>query len=515
MPCYINSENAVLWFVQAIALGAQDHLVVDAFSPADLVRRIFFAIERKKWETRRIDLWAAQPHWLTQHTDLVATESAAIHPAEIDRDHRQPDVAAAGTSGQAKQVLLVEDDHAFLNLVRDELEHDHQGGFDITHVDCLAAAVDWLEQHRCDCILLDISLPDSDWYNTLAKVRPRAGTAPVIALTWHDNILEAIEGIRQGAQDYLVKSQLSNRVLSQAVHMGLARRDRLLDLLKPQPADDDAGGPRIDYTEKRQHARYCLTKPLYTIPILPGGAPDLDHRSEGTSLDLSAGGIGFEIGEKFQLPTKKFVIGVESDDGKIHFTTVEIRRATPTARGMELGARFEEDADSLFCEENLLPQLNTESGGFRTPLSDEIMAQWAQLGVLQPTLVDRIYACPQCQGLPTFRTGCRACGSIHTTCSQLIHHFACAHVGFVVDFEQPGEMVCPKCRLRSLVVGADFEYVNGPHRCLSCDWSDTELEQVGQCLRCSYRFPAHQAAEQELIGYYVNRLDPLALIGAS
>ena len=62
------------------------------------------------------------------------------------------------------------------------------------------------------------------------------------------------------------------------------------------------------------------------------------------------------------------------------------------------------------------------------------------------------------------------------------------------------------------MVGADFEYLNGPRRCLECDWGDSELELIGECLRCGHRFAGVEAMEKEVLEYYVDRLDPLALI---
>ena len=128
-------------------------------------------------------------------------------------------------------------------------------------------------------------------------------------------------------------------------------------------------------------------------------------------------------------------------------------------------------------------------------------------------MIDRVLLCPECGGLPTFRNGCPACGSARVNSPKMIHHFACAHIGHVEDFELAGELVCPKCRTRRMVMGTDFEYLQGPYVCLDCNRSDVALQSVGHCLSCGLRFPAHQAAEKELIAYHVNRLVPLDFIG--
>ena len=44
-------------------------------------------------------------------------------------------------------------------------------------------------------------------------------------------------------------------------------------------------------------------------------------------------------------------------------------------------------------------------------------------------------------------------------------------------------------------------------RCSGCDWSTAELEIVGHCLKCGFRFPAQQAAIEDLVGHHVARGD--------
>jgi hypothetical protein len=180
-----------------------------------------------------------------------------------------------------------------------------------------------------------------------------------------------------------------------------------------------------------------------------------------------------------------------------------------------MGAQFSEGERDWIREENLMPALNRPDFRYSTKLPADVLAKWCHVGIMRPMLFDWILACPECQGLPTFRMGCPNCGSSRLGRSQLIHHFACAHVGFVPDFEGDGEIVCPKCRTRRLVVGTDFEYLGGPHRCIDCKWSGTELVQVAQCVACGLRFPSHEAHEMELIGYHVERLDPLALLNSA
>ena len=160
----------------------------------------------------------------------------------------------------------------------------------------------------------------------------------------------------------------------------------------------------------------------------------------------------------------------------------------------------------------IMPVFDPQTLKFGSGLPATVLRAWESDGSLRQVLLDRIQVCPQCRSLPTFRFGCSVCGSGCVTNDRMIHHFACAHVGPAADFDEDGELVCPKCRVRRLVVGADFEHLMGPYRCLDCDWSAAELEHVAHCLGCGYRFPANEAVIEDLVGFHAQPLGSLDVI---
>jgi len=266
--------------------------------------------------------------------------------------------------------------------------------------------------------------------------------------------------------------------------------------------------------ERREEPRYLLTKPIFAIPIRPDGSPDETCCAEGLSIDLSGGGIQCDVVGTEQMPSPHLLVGVEAADTVLHFATMEIRHAEKGSRAMRIGARFVSGNADLIRPENLLPTFQPRTCRFELGLSPSAIAAWVELGIFRERLVDRILVCPQCRALPTFRYGCRACGSVRLEDQPLMHHFACAYVGYVREFERDGQLVCPKCLARNLVVGADYEHLHGPTRCLDCDWPEGELELLGKCVQCNFQFPLPQALRENLIGYDVHRLDPLALLAS-
>lgn len=139
---------------------------------------------------------------------------------------------------------------------------------------------------------------------------------------------------------------------------------------------------------------------------------------------------------------------------------------------------------------------------------------WEKDPDVKKIALDKIIVCPDCESIPTFRQGCGACGSAWTEQEVLIHHYACAYVGPEQEFLTQDGMVCPKCRLRDMVTGADFEQIKGCLRCTDCDAIFAESKMIGHCLSCQLRFDAADGKRISLYGYKVGRSPNSAVIAA-
>lgn len=524
----LTALNDDLKAAEAVASGASDYLVKEQSQPAWLMRRVRYAIERAKHAAMRHGI--ASPHVRSQWRETVETvlsdsvaetgkrpvarrRTGASPATTIDPNEWQPI-----SDHRAFSVLHVEDDPAFLRLVAKLFENT--GAFRITldSTDNLSTAIEQLEASEYDLVLLDLSLPDSLGLDTLSKLLPHASEIPIVVMTGRDDDAMAIQAMRAGAEDFLVKTEPNLRYCPRAAQLAITRRRRITLEELSQERDVEGRDELPEFygrAERRQHPRYLLTRPIFAIPVLPDGSPADAYSADGFSIDVSAGGLQFEIMGLDRVPSKHVIVGIEAIDTVLHFATVEAKRVDTTEHGVRIGGEFATPDHDLLRRENLEPSFNPHAGRFHTALPIDTISKWVEFGIFRATLMDRVLICPQCQALPTFRNGCRICGSVRLHSRPLIHHFACAHVGYVSDFEQEGSIICPKCRTRNLIVGADYEHLNGPYRCLDCDWSDTDLEMVGECLMCSFRFPIHEALEEDLIGYHVNRLDPLALLAGN
>ena len=102
----------------------------------------------------------------------------------------------------SRQILIVEDDVAIREGVRDALEG---AGFACLEAEDATNAVELIHSTVPDLILLDVVLPDFDGFGVLRRVRESHPSLPVIMLTARGEEQLRVKGLRSGADDYVVK----------------------------------------------------------------------------------------------------------------------------------------------------------------------------------------------------------------------------------------------------------------------------------------------------------------------
>ena len=111
------------------------------------------------------------------------------------------------------RILVIEDDKSLNRLLS---QHLQQSGYAVDS--CLDGdeGLSFLESTQYDCVLLDWMLPKRDGISVLRAYRGKGYTAPVLMLTARDSVLDRVDGLDAGADDYLVKpfafDELSARI---------------------------------------------------------------------------------------------------------------------------------------------------------------------------------------------------------------------------------------------------------------------------------------------------------------
>lgn len=120
-------------------------------------------------------------------------------------------------------ILLVEDEEGDIALARELLSDGVDPRPAVSVRRSLADASDVLRERSFDAVILDLGLPDSQGLSSLERVREAAPETPVIVLTATEDVDVGREAIARGAEDYLVKTELSGALLSRAVRYAQER----------------------------------------------------------------------------------------------------------------------------------------------------------------------------------------------------------------------------------------------------------------------------------------------------
>ncbi len=128
------------------------------------------------------------------------------------------------------QVLLVEDSPSDATLLRQVFSRSNQEGWELVHVERLSDAIDACATGAWDVALLDLCLPDSDGLETVAGFRAAAPDIPLVVLTGFDDEELALQAVAAGAQDYLVKDQITIQVLVRTIRYAIERGQILKQL---------------------------------------------------------------------------------------------------------------------------------------------------------------------------------------------------------------------------------------------------------------------------------------------
>lgn len=126
------------------------------------------------------------------------------------------------------QILLIEDDLEDVELLQEYLEITNSIHYRLVHATTLREGLEYLKashiRRSFGLILLDLSLPDKHGLGAVHTVYSVACDLPIVVLTGLDDETTALETLRQGAQDYLVKNTLNEVLLCCTIKSAIERK---------------------------------------------------------------------------------------------------------------------------------------------------------------------------------------------------------------------------------------------------------------------------------------------------
>src|SRR5512147_245200 len=109
-----------------------------------------------------------------------------------------------------RSVLVVDDDKAIRDSIKMILEYEK---FQLTFAENGQAALESVQAHPVDLVLLDIKMPGEDGLAVLRSLRRSHPDLPVVMISGHGTIETAVEATRLGAFDFLPKPLDSEKLV--------------------------------------------------------------------------------------------------------------------------------------------------------------------------------------------------------------------------------------------------------------------------------------------------------------
>jgi len=134
-------------------------------------------------------------------------------------------------SQEPLKILLIEHDTGFTRSVGEMLGQARDLPAEVSTVPDLRAGLSELTQNNFDVVVLDVSVPDGAGLANISLLKAEAPRLTIIAAGDVDNETVAVEAVQAGAQDYLVKGQLTPGWLERSIRYAIERHRMDMTLL--------------------------------------------------------------------------------------------------------------------------------------------------------------------------------------------------------------------------------------------------------------------------------------------
>ena len=153
-----------------------------------------------------------------------------------------------------RRTLLIEDSAGDARLIRHMLSQSRTDEFALTWCESLDAGVLALANQHFDVLLLDLGLPGTWGLETMRQLLAQAVKVPaLVVMSGLTDEAVALEAIQSGAQDYLVKGEVTADLLSRAIRYAIGRR-QAEELVQARTAELVIARDRADVANRAKSA---------------------------------------------------------------------------------------------------------------------------------------------------------------------------------------------------------------------------------------------------------------------
>ena len=134
-------------------------------------------------------------------------------------------------SQERLNILLIEHDPGFTRTIGDMIGQARELSADVSSAAGLLEGFSAISGKHFDVVVLDVALPDGAGLANISLLKAEAPRLPIIAAGDADNETVAVEAVQAGAQDYLVKGQLTSGWLERSIRYAIERHRMDITLL--------------------------------------------------------------------------------------------------------------------------------------------------------------------------------------------------------------------------------------------------------------------------------------------
>jgi len=131
-------------------------------------------------------------------------------------------------------ILLVDDEEDFVEMLSLRLK---EAGEAVLTANSGSQCLDIVEEKEIDVIILDVKMPDMDGIETLQEIKKRHPLIEVILLTGHGTIDTAVQGMKLGAFDFLLKPADFHLFMEKLNHARQRKHDQVERIRKAEAAN--------------------------------------------------------------------------------------------------------------------------------------------------------------------------------------------------------------------------------------------------------------------------------------
>lgn len=226
------------------------------------------------------------------------------------------------------KIVLIEDSKSDALLVTEILKEAH-GDFTLTVAERLDEGIKLLRADSADVVLLDLNLPDSNGLQTLINLHKEAARIPIIVMTGLNDEALALQAVRSGAQDYLVKGNINSDLLRRTLAYAIERKRTEEDLFMERDKLRDSRRAALNMMEDLFLASKALKESEERFRSVLDNSQDVIYRFNIRSghydyISPSAEKVvGFTAGELIAMDHKTVLSMIHPDDLPVFREKVE------------------------------------------------------------------------------------------------------------------------------------------------------------------------------------------------